>query len=281
VVYIPGGPFDIRVSGNGEVIMIRRLSGSGDIWSESSGRKGLPTDLIPEAISFDGTVVAGRKNSNVVGDRPAFRWSMATGTEWLFDGGAQGISTDGQVVFGGSIDAEIAAIWDAGHGSRPIQPILANELGLANDLEGIHLRVVRVMSGNRQTVIGGYTDSDEVVGAWVTLLDQPLVPFASNALCGDLDSDRDVDSADLLNFLENWTGSLEPSAGSATLAMGDCDGDKDVDSADMLQVLESWTGAEPNALAGLAVVPEPGSATGLWALVLLGVHRSRRIQGNR
>lgn len=64
------------------------------------------------------------------------------------------------------------------------------------------------------------------------------------AVPGDLDGDGDVDSADILEFLENWTGALEPGVGTHDASTGDLDGDGDVDSNDMLALLENWTGSQ-------------------------------------
>ncbi|MFO0912585.1 MAG: serine hydrolase domain-containing protein [Pirellulales bacterium] len=61
---------------------------------------------------------------------------------------------------------------------------------------------------------------------------------------GDLDGDGDVDSADILEFLENWTGALEPGIGDHDASTGDLDGDGDVDSNDILELLENWTGSQ-------------------------------------
>jgi hypothetical protein len=102
---------------------------------------------------------------------------------------------------------------------------------------------------------------------------QPEVVLA----CGDLDQDQDVDSADLLPFLENWTGSLNPNEGSSTFAMGDCDADRDVDTADLLQFVGNWTGSSGVSRA----VPEPscgmGPAIGLvGSLLTVRVRRTLR-----
>lgn len=76
-------------------------------------------------------------------------------------------------------------------------------------------------------------------------------------LLGDADADADVDSADLLGFLGDWTGQLDPPAGRWH-SRSDTDRDADVDSADLLTIIGNWTGAA-------AQVPEPSS----WVAVLL------------
>lgn len=82
---------------------------------------------------------------------------------------------------------------------------------------------------------------------------------------GDLNDDRDVDSGDLLAFLENWTGSLSSPDPSIDYSNGDWDGDSDVDSADLLIFLSAWTGAS-SATRPSAVVPEPTAQLGIQAL---------------
>ncbi|MFO0912958.1 MAG: PEP-CTERM sorting domain-containing protein [Pirellulales bacterium] len=118
-----------------------------------------------------------------------------------------------------------------------------------------------------------YWDPREVaVGDWIT---ENLV--AQPGLCGDLDRDQDVDSADLLSFLEQWTGALEPGQGTSTFEQGDCDRDGDVDAADTLTFLANWTGAPAGRT--VATVPEPGSslllAGGLASLGFVSIRRGR------
>lgn len=63
------------------------------------------------------------------------------------------------------------------------------------------------------------------------------------ASCVDFDFDGDTDSADLLEFMESWTGALEPGLNLRKFIEGDCDNDGDVDSGDMLEFLSFWTGS--------------------------------------
>lgn len=66
----------------------------------------------------------------------------------------------------------------------------------------------------------------------------------ADSLDGDLDWDGDVDSADMVLFLEGWTGAQEPGTGNVLCSEGDLDQDQDADSADLLLFLSSWTGAQ-------------------------------------
>jgi hypothetical protein len=97
-------------------------------------------------------------------------------------------------------------------------------------------------------------------------------------ICGDADADQDVDSADMLSFLENWTGANPNGQTSATYTGGDCDLDGDVDSADMLGFLAAWTGAGENDLPAsarseLAAVPEPAGLVGFACIGALTLVR--------
>lgn len=106
----------------------------------------------------------------------------------------------------------------------------------------------------------------------------------------DTDYDSDVDTTDLLQMLEGWTGSTDYGVGGATWSRGDFDHDFDVDSSDILTLLEHWTGALSassavsvpagnggGVLAATAVVPEPTSGGLLWSgLSTLGLLAARR-----
>ncbi|MFO0912612.1 MAG: PA14 domain-containing protein [Pirellulales bacterium] len=101
----------------------------------------------------------------------------------------------------------------------------------------------------------------------------PLLEYELYSLVlGDFDSDGDVDSDDLLDFLVNWTGSDYPAA-DKTWDDGDSDEDGDVDSADTLVFLSNWTGAL--SAESVASVPESAGLS-LWLLALLGTARQIR-----
>ncbi|MFO0911574.1 MAG: pentapeptide repeat-containing protein [Pirellulales bacterium] len=113
-------------------------------------------------------------------------------------------------------------------------------------------------------------------------------------MASDLDSDRDTDSADLLVFLANWTGSANTGP-PTTRWQGDRDVDGDIDSGDLLEFLAGWTGAAEAAVGdggdGLsdaelsagraAVVPEPAGTGWLLVLSVLAVGRARKTRPGR
>ncbi|MFO0911798.1 MAG: pentapeptide repeat-containing protein [Pirellulales bacterium] len=93
-------------------------------------------------------------------------------------------------------------------------------------------------------------------------------------ISSDLDTDQDVDSNDLTEFLKNWTGSAYPTA-DKTWHDGDSDHDGDVDSADMLVFLSQWTGAAAAEALPAISVPEP---SGLAMLCVIIPELMRRVR---
>lgn len=86
------------------------------------------------------------------------------------------------------------------------------------------------------------------------------------------------DGVDLLMFLGNWTGALEPGIGQEMYKNGDSDADGDVDSADMLVFLSQWTGAAATTDASRVTrVPERGclGLAGLSLALIRGRERRR------
>ena len=88
---------------------------------------------------------------------------------------------------------------------------------------------------------------------------------APPSVCGDFDSDGDVDAADRTTLTTGWTGALAE-GGTATFADGDCDGDGDIDAADLTGVIGNWTGALAGNLtdgadADLIYDPTTGNVT--------------------
>jgi hypothetical protein len=79
-------------------------------------------------------------------------------------------------------------------------------------------------------------------------------------ILGDLDDDSDVDALDLLDFMGNWTGALEPGTGNSDLFSGDFDGDSDVDSSDLLEFLARWTGSQSQRYSQSVPLPQQHSA---------------------
>ncbi|MFO0912639.1 MAG: cadherin domain-containing protein [Pirellulales bacterium] len=86
----------------------------------------------------------------------------------------------------------------------------------------------------------------------------------------DYDGDGDVDSADLVGFLADWTGALEPGTGGMESSPGDLDDDGDVDSSDLAAFLEMWTGSlgaglAPTGMVSTAVPPSNHAVDLLFA----------------
>lgn len=114
------------------------------------------------------------------------------------------------------------------------------------------------------------------------------ISAAARPACGDLDIDGDVDSGDLLAFLEHWTGADAARDPSIGWYDGDCDLDGDVDSSDLVGFLSAWTGARPSAagrqLAATAdqivAVPE-GTSFGWAAPFACGLFRRISVRRRR
>lgn len=96
---------------------------------------------------------------------------------------------------------------------------------------------IGAIGGNRKNITGLAFGSD---------------PFP---LAGDLDLDVDVDSADMLWFLNYWTGA-DYTGVPKRFQQGNVDGDSDVDTSDLLIVMSNWTGA----LSPVLPIPEPSCA---------------------
>lgn len=125
-------------------------------------------------ISNDGSVVVGRdatsqetrgrgRNKSTVNIYDAFRWTESAGMEHLGDlpGGnyyseARAVSADGSVIAGlsDSSDGTEAFIWDATNEMRSLQDVLASDFGLADELAGWQLQVVRGMTPDGSTFVG-------------------------------------------------------------------------------------------------------------------------------
>jgi ELWxxDGT repeat protein len=101
-----------------------------------------------------------------------------------------------------------------------------------------------------------FTATNDQFGRELWVLDTSL----ATTLLGDLDGDRDVDSADMLDFLANWTGYLPPDTGQKTCDDGDLDWDADVDTADQLTLMEHWTGAQEPGTAGQRMISRSSDA---------------------
>ena len=189
-------------------------------WSESDGVTYLESlhpngGNLPTAISADGLVVVGTAWSEE-GYR-AYRWTAEDGTvpveipaEFSASAAAD-VSADGQVLVGqlvvdegfgfsgfmGWADPTInyqdaapaitakqshAMIWDAVNGTRLLRDALANDYGLADQLEGWSLVSASAMSANGHVIAGvGVNPAGEFQG-WVVIIPEPNAIVL--ALCG-------------------------------------------------------------------------------------------------
>lgn len=94
---------------------------------------------------------------------------------------------------------------------------------------------------------------------------------------GDTDGDGDVDAADLVSLLQNWSGIGEPCLDPTLAPLGDFDADCDVDAADLTALLAYWTGFVQVDSISPSSVPEPSMMLELaWLGLALITYRHRQ-----
>jgi probable HAF family extracellular repeat protein len=176
-------------------------------------------------VSADGSVIVGQGTSDA--GREAFRWTESSGMVGLgipagFDfSRAQDVSADGSVVVGSlgiGVNTDGSPfIWDAAHGIRNLQDVLANEFGLAPSLAGWTLNYASAVSADGQFIVGGGINPIGNPEAWIARL-APVAP-----LPGDFNDDGAVDAADYVVWrkssgtqagYETWRAHFGATAGS-------------------------------------------------------------------
>jgi probable HAF family extracellular repeat protein len=189
-------------------------------------------------VSADGAVAFGYSGTGFVVDR-AFRWTSGGGIAPL--GSLAGLAhavafasnADGSVIvgscYGDNADSYAAFLWSEPLGMVDLNTYLPT-LGI--DLTGWILGSAGSISSDGLTLsgIGRHNGHSE---AW-------LARLGSTPCTGDLDSDGDVDLADLATLLSHF-GTLS----GATPADGDTDGDGDVDLGDLAALLSNYGTACP------------------------------------
>ncbi|MDZ4780236.1 MAG: PEP-CTERM sorting domain-containing protein [Planctomycetia bacterium] len=152
---LPGGPFYSRafdVSGDGSVVVGESISG------------------------------ASAANSPHQNDTEGFYWTDPTGMVGIGDlpGGPffsviDAVSADGSIMVGTSISdrAQEAIIYDLKHGMRPLQDVLVDKYGLANELAGWQLESAFDISADGRTVAGMARDPQGHYTAWVVTVPEP------------------------------------------------------------------------------------------------------------
>lgn len=128
-------------------------------------------------ISDNGNVVTGRMGDTAA-NRRGFRWTKETGAVELGhlpDGpwmGAAGASADGSIIVGNSqnVSPQRMAIWDAAHGPRYLDDILANELGLGGAMAGWSGLITFGISGDGRSVFGQGTNPNGNTEGWIAYM---------------------------------------------------------------------------------------------------------------
>jgi probable HAF family extracellular repeat protein len=174
-----GGPFFSYargVSADGSVVVGSSKSATGMEayrWTADSGMVGLGFRSAALAVSSDGSTVVV-----VVADQP-FLWTADGGMVSLgslpgaINSQPMAISGDGSVVVGYSASAlgKEAFLWDADHGMRVLQDVLANDYGL--DLTGWSLEGASGISDDGLTIVGGGVSPSGKREAWIATIPEP------------------------------------------------------------------------------------------------------------
>lgn len=160
-------------------------------------------------VSIDGSVIVGTmENPDLFGSVEAFRWTAATGMVGLGgispDFGSLNalVSGDGSMVFVEAFDPngdEVAAVWTAEGGMRPLTSFLQNELGIAlpDDLSSRGPIAIR-------RVTGVSTDGATITGVLVT-----GKAFVAEISCLDSDDDGLCDDWELAGIDINGDGVID------------------------------------------------------------------------
>ena len=171
------------VSDDGSVILGRSGEVGAFIWTFQDGISLLPQApggaiwFDVEAISGDGKVVIGEANGRAV------RWTQDTGIVELpalpngdLPALARGVSRDGSYIVGRTENGGIGSyIWDAVHGSRSIEQLLANELGLGQSIAGWDLfQSAWAVTADGRTIVGTGVNPDGNTEAWMAYLGTPV-----------------------------------------------------------------------------------------------------------
>ncbi len=138
----------------------------------------LPGDVegIATAASSDGSVVTG-VSTGTTGTPHAFRWTQQGGMVDLDSGPgglpgmvATSISDNGRVIVGwyASSSGDVALIWDADHGWRALDAVLALDFG--TQVPGWTLSRATAVSGDGRAIAGFGTNPQGQTEAWVVIL---------------------------------------------------------------------------------------------------------------
>ena len=128
------------------------------------------------AVSRDGSVVVGSSMDNA-GNSRAFRWTQQTGMvdlgnslDGILGSIATSVSGDGNIIvgWGSTTSGEVALIWDADHGWRPLDAALSADYGL--QITGWKLTRATAISDDAHTIAGYGMNELEQIEAWIVKL---------------------------------------------------------------------------------------------------------------
>jgi probable HAF family extracellular repeat protein len=140
-------------------------------------------------VSRDGSVIVGINYDPTGTLTEAFRWTPAGGMVGLgllpgtTSSRAEAVSEDGSLVFGTTRTSTTdgpAFVWDAAHGMRNLQSVLANEHGL--NLGGWRLSGVTDLSADNLTLVGNGINPGGYFEGFVIVLPEPAGVIALAAV---------------------------------------------------------------------------------------------------
>ena len=141
------------------------------------------------SVSADGSLIVG---TVIQTGEPlkSFVWSSTDGVQEIGAFEAKGVSDTG-VVVGSAAGTNTATIWTSDQSDRNLQDVLADEFGLASELQDWTLTEATGISADGRTIVGTGTNPSGNQEAWRVVLDQQL-------RAGDADRDFDFDQRDLV-----------------------------------------------------------------------------------
>lgn len=296
---LPGGSFksDATAVSDGGLVVVGSSSDSaaGEVpfrWENGvmeplagfpSGHRGAALAVTP-----DGSVIVGFDSLPGVGS-VAFRWTKSGGYVPLVGGTlsqAHGISGDGSVVVGSNTNG--AFIWDATHGMRDLQSLLATEYGLSTELNGWSLITAEAISSDGTAIAGYGQNRSGQIEAWMATLphvanmpptavagfDQNLRVGTTVNLDGRASFDDNTASATLLY---SWSFASRPAGSTATLSnattatpsfVADVAGSYDVQL--VVRDQEGLSNAPDHVIISSANLPPTAVATVDFSIVIIG-----------
>lgn len=194
------------------------------------------------ACSGDGTWVVGAGGYGT--DDQAWRWSLATGSQWLGDlvttagwrGAATDITADGSIIIGYERPSGPAAggqgwIWTEAGGMQNLT-IWVQSQGVVFPTGVTTLALPLAISDDGKTIVGIANNGTNFV---VRLPTAALAGGGPSSCAADVTGDGTVDTSDLLAVVTSWGACSDPANCPA-----DVNNDGQVNTSDLTLVIGAW-----------------------------------------